>query len=189
MKKLWRSGLLAALVAGLVGCGTITDWWGQHKPQPQPAENLPALAQAWPAIAAPRFLEHGYPGEDADRESKLAAACAAGLDCLEVDAAPAWGATDEFIIHVLYFEHPQRPGYHNESSNWFCLAERWGVRRWQHRLGVISQAQAQQWRRWTCDKGYANRLQYLVCSNTAPAVLTWLRKAAASNNVEVVLTP
>lgn len=137
-----------------------------------PQSPIPNAVAAWPAYRCANFFVHSQPGEDQVRLDAFAATRAAGLDCIECDAA--FDMPDELGMHLLKLQHPDIPDYYlrkllakQRTDGWYFKAQRAGITRWIHWLGTPSLAQAQRWL-WLV-KDYAPAELQLKLSSATPA--------------------
>lgn len=118
-------------------------------------ENAVVSGDMWPAFYDPNYFEHGYGPEDQDRRATIAAARAAGLNCIRADAPNP--PTDEAAMHLLHFKSPVDG--HLLDGSWYDIALASGISRY-----VINVGDGSSLARWKfLTKDYpANTIQWLV---------------------------
>ncbi|MCX7009683.1 MAG: hypothetical protein NTY53_20985 [Kiritimatiellaeota bacterium] len=132
--------LFSLLVALLLVSTTLTSCESSQSSQTGSGtamEDASAPEGMWPSYYAPEFLEHGYAGEVDTRNAAIAAARAAGLNCIRLDGTTP--PNDEVAMFVLYFKSPIDGHMLDKSENSWWKAHDAGITRWVIDLGDGSQ--------------------------------------------------
>jgi hypothetical protein len=75
-------------------------------------------------------FQHGNDQEDVYRQGCVDGAKNEGIDALRVNLTMGLVQSDELAMHLLDFEHPDRPGYFLDTS-WYVRSGNQGITRWQ----------------------------------------------------------
>lgn len=159
------------------------------KPPKPPAPPAPVVTNAavWSAVQCDEFCSHGYPEENDVRMAAInAAAAAQPVKAVQLKAQP--DMSFEVAVRVLRYPSEVDGHYVENGDNFWCIADRMGVKRWVHWCDRFSQANAERWNFICRSPDNRGRTQWLV-TNTSDAVLQWMRAAAATNGIEVCVLP
>jgi hypothetical protein len=158
----WLKRLLAKLA-----------FWKRDKPDVVPPvvpPVTPSDGKLWPAYYAPRWMGHGYPSENADREAAMGAAQAAAMDCIRCRALLV---NDETGVHILYMRSPVDNKHKLGAQNWHRRAKAKGITRWQ--FVIESPAHVAHWKRLLgyCDYDRTTLQLIVPAAMLSQARATW----------------
>lgn len=157
MMKLLMLAVLLLVCANLTGCElSQSETTGTGTPTSELITTNTAISGTmWPAYYCPNYFEHGRGDEDGVRNSAIAGAQAAGLNCIRADAPTP--PTDEAAMHLLHFKSPVDG--HLLQGSWYDMALARGISRY-----IINVGDGSNWSRWKfLTKDYPpNTIQWLV---------------------------